>query len=120
MERRLSISAFRNIGFENGKPSKEGLILNHTLEKGKMGDLVILIGANNSGKSNVLDALVAYKNKRLAERDITDLYMEEECRKPSIKLECKNEDVQYGYRVFKDGNGLVTYPGYDEKFSPTT
>lgn len=119
MERRLSISAFRNIGFENGKPSKESLILNHTLEKGKMGDLVILIGANNSGKSNVLDALVAYKNKRLAERDITDLYMEEECRKPSIKLECKNKDVQYGYRVFKDGNGLVTYPGYDEKFSPT-
>ena len=63
MERKLSISAFRNIGFENEKPSKEGLVLNHSLAKGNLGDLVILIGANNSGKSNVLDAIVAYKNK---------------------------------------------------------
>lgn len=64
MERRLQISSFRNIGFENGKPSHEGLILNHTLTKGSIGDLVILIGANNSGKSNVLDALLAYRDKK--------------------------------------------------------
>ena len=77
MERRLEISSFRNIGFEEGKPSKEGLILNHSLTKGSLGDLVILIGANNSGKSNVLDALLAYGDKRISDRDVTDLYMEE-------------------------------------------
>ncbi len=115
MERRLCISSYRNIGFENGKPSQETLTLNHTLEKGKMGDLVILIGANNSGKSNVLDALLAYKNKSLTDRDVTDLYLEEECRKPSLKLECKTEKEQYGFRLFKDGGTKVNCPGMEEK-----
>ena len=73
MERRLQISAFRNIGFSNDKPSVEGLVLNHSIIKGEMGDLVILIGPNNAGKSNVLDALVAYGNKKITSRDITDL-----------------------------------------------
>lgn len=118
MERKLSISAFRNLGFENGKPSKEGLVLNHSLKKGSLGDLVILIGANNSGKSNVLDALIAYKNKRLFDRDVTDIYMDEDCRKPSVKLVCNDENVQYGNRIFKDGGMCVFYPGQEEPFSP--
>ena len=121
MERRLQISAFRNIGFCDEKPSKEGLVLNHSLEKGKMGDLVILIGANNSGKSNVLGALSAYKSKNITERDLTDLFMEEECRNPSIKLICNDEQEQSGNRLFKDGNSLVNYPGFDgvqKEYSP--
>lgn len=56
MERVLEIEKFRNLGLDK----KEKLIINKSLEKGKMGDLVILIGANNSGKSNVLDALLAF------------------------------------------------------------
>ncbi len=111
MERRLEISAFRNIGFKDGKPGKEGLILNHGLNKGNLGDLVVLIGANNSGKSNVLDALIAYGNKKITDRDITDLFMEDECRKPSLKLSYKNENQCYGLRVFADGGIYVNYPG---------
>ena len=56
-ERALRIEAFRNIGFKDGKPWHERLVLNNSLKKGELGDLLNLIGANNSGKSNVLDAL---------------------------------------------------------------
>ena len=59
MERALYIKNYRNIGF--GK--SERIVLNHSLEKGKMGDLVVVIGANNSGKSNVLDALCSFSHK---------------------------------------------------------
>ncbi|MCI6215476.1 MAG: AAA family ATPase [Mollicutes bacterium] len=115
MERRLQITAFRNIGFQDGKPEKEGLILNHTLTKGSLGDLVILIGANNSGKSNVLDALLAYKDKRISDRDVTDLYMEDECRRPSLKLVYNTDhDEQYGCRIFSDGGCFVNYPGSEK------
>ena len=111
MERKLQISAYRNIGFEDGKPYTENLILNHSIQKGQMGDLVILIGANNSGKSNVLDALKSYNKRHITDRDITDLYMEEECRKPSLKLSCSTETEKFGCRTFIDGNTFVNYPG---------
>ena len=54
MEKALRIEAFRNIGFKNKKPHTERLILSHSLKKNEIGDLIILIGANNSGKTNVL------------------------------------------------------------------
>lgn len=111
MERRLEISAFRNIGFKDGKPKKEGIILNHTLEKGNLGDLVILVGANNSGKSNVLDAIIAYRDRTIKDRDITDLYMEDECRKPILGLTCNNEKEKYGLLLYGNGKTAVTYPG---------
>lgn len=114
MERRLQISAFRNIGFSNDKRSLEGLVLNHSIIKGEMGDLVILIGPNNSGKSNVLDALVAYGNKKITSRDITDLYMDDECRNPSLKLVYNNEKESYGLQLL-NGNISVNYPQFKNK-----
>lgn len=114
MERRLEISAFRNIGFKDGKPKKEGIILNHTLEKGNLGDLVILVGANNSGKSNVLDAIIAYKKKKIEKRDFTDLFMNDECRNPSIGLSCNNEAEKYELLLLKDGKIFVKYPGNEK------
>lgn len=50
MERIIKLSKFRNIGLKE----EERFVLNTSLEKNKIGDLVILIGPNNSGKSNVL------------------------------------------------------------------
>lgn len=114
MERRLEISAFRNIGFKDGKPKKEGIILNHTLEKGNLGDLVILVGANNSGKSNVLDAIIAYKKKKIEKRDFTDFLMNDECRNPSIGLSCNNEAEKYELLLLKDGKIFVKYPGNEK------
>ena len=67
MKRVLKIDKFRNIGLDE----TQQLVLNQSMEKGKMGNLVVLIGANNSGKSNVLDALYALNNKKLEKRDQT-------------------------------------------------
>lgn len=114
MERRLQISAFRNIGFSNDKPSLEGLVINRSIIKGEMGGLVILIGPNNSGKSNVLDALVAYGNKKITPRDTTDLYMDDECRNPSLKLVYNNEEESYSLQLL-NGNISVNYPQFKNK-----
>lgn len=114
MERKLVINAFRNIGFKDGKPSNEGLIINHSLEKGKMGDLVILVGANNSGKSNVLDALISLQNGAMKDRDITDLYMEDECRNPILSLTSKDNKIIYTLKMSKDGNVRYSYPEKEE------
>ena len=93
-ERALRIESFRNIGFKDEKPWRERLVLNNSLEKGKLGDLLIVIGANNSGKSNVLDALDIFGNREISERDVTDLPLGEECKKPKITLFSRKDDIQ--------------------------
>ena len=69
MERILKISKFRNIGLE--KP--ETIVINHSVKKDEIGELVILIGPNNAGKSNVLDALKSVAAGTLSDRDVTTL-----------------------------------------------
>lgn len=67
MSRRLiTISNFRNLGID--KPTT--LLLNDTYEKGKSGDLIILIGQNNAGKSNVLSALKTIMSGRFESTDV--------------------------------------------------
>lgn len=67
MSRRfITISNFRNLGI--GKPTT--LLLNDTYEKGKSGDLIILIGQNNAGKSNVLSALKIIKSRQFTSSDV--------------------------------------------------
>ena len=63
-QRILSISDFRNLGVSrlddedyNLSKRPEYLILNSNYEGDKMGGLVIVIGENNTGKSNVARAL---------------------------------------------------------------
>lgn len=85
-ERSLRIEAFRNIGFKDGKPWHERLVLNNSLKKGELGDLLILIGSNNSGKSNVLDALDIFGNGDISERDVTDLPFGDDCKNPTLTL----------------------------------
>lgn len=98
MQRVLTISKYRNIGLE--KP--ETLIINHSIKKGEIGGLVILIGANNSGKSNVLDALMSVSTKRFSSRDITTLSFSSEDRVPKIDFGVRNNnnsiffDMVYG------------------------
>ena len=108
MERALYIKNYRNIGF--GK--SERIVLNHSLEKGKMGDLVILIGANSAGKSNVLDALCSFSNKSFQSRDITTLSYEDQYRNPQISLCCKDNNNTYSYRIsYNDPSSpYIEYP----------
>ena len=54
MQRLIRFSKYRNIGLEKD----DYLLLNGDFQKGKMGNLVIVIGPNNSGKSNVLQGII--------------------------------------------------------------
>ena len=97
MERILEIQKFRNIGL-NGK---EKLVLNSSMKKGEIGNLIIVVGANNSGKSNVLDALTCFGDKKMAERDITTLSYSEEDRIPFGK--------QVGLGTIIVGIGIIVF-----------
>lgn len=113
MERALRISAYRNIGFDGGKPKDERLVISNSLEKGELGDLLILIGPNNSGKSNVLDALTAFKDKRInKDRDVTDLFYDEKCQKPSISLSARTSDKkdEFAYKISLSSKDEIIYP----------
>ena len=116
-ERSLRIEAFRNIGFKDGKPRRDRLVLNGSLKKGELGNLLIVIGANNSGKSNVLDALRVLGDKQISERDVTDLQFDaDECKKPKISLFARDEgdkEDKYEYSgenkpTFRNGGNRQT------------
>ena len=107
MERMIQFENFRNLGFKQ----KEKLVLNYSLEKGKMGNLVIVVGANNSGKSNVLDGLAEFVNLRLSEKDVTTLSFEEADRHPSLTLCAKDGNDIYSYKLTDNReNNIVKYP----------
>ncbi|MCH5158507.1 MAG: AAA family ATPase [Clostridiales bacterium] len=113
MERSLFIKNFRNIGIGEGRK----LILNRSIEKGKMGNLIILIGENNSGKSNVLDALEAFGKQVLQERDKTTLSFADKDRTPKLTLSYKvSEKESYTYSIDSDKKVLPrhTLPNGEE------
>lgn len=56
-QRFLKIKNFKNIGITKEEDQWERLYLNNSLDKDKIGELIILIGENNVGKSNILDAI---------------------------------------------------------------
>lgn len=115
MERALYLTKYRNMGLK--EPQR--FVLNSFNDKSQMGNLVILIGANNSGKSNVLDALESFGNKRMLERDVTDLSYEPQDRKPQISLTYKDEADEYTYRIEygNESNPFLVCPdGEQESF----
>ena len=111
MERILEIQKFRNIGLNE----KEKLVLNSSMKKGEIGNLIIVVGANNSGKSNVLDALTCFGDKKLERRDITTLSYLEEDRKPSLTLITKDgkkdSPEEFSYSItYGVNNHIVNFP----------
>lgn len=111
MERSLEIQKFRNIGLNE----KEKIVLNSSMKKGEIGNLIIVIGANNSGKSNVLDALTCFGDKKLEIRDVTSLSYSAEDRKPSLTLITKDgkkespEEFYYSI-TYGENNHVVCFP----------
>lgn len=60
-QRFLKIKNFKNIGITKGEDEYQTLYLNNGLHKDKIGELIILIGENNVGKSNVLELNITEK-----------------------------------------------------------
>lgn len=111
MERALEIGGFRNIGFlNNGEIKKERIVLSNSLYKNEVGDLVIIIGENNSGKSNVLDAIDIFFNKKLSERDLSDLF--DESKSPYLKYSCKENRLEYYLKKELNLDDLYSFPNF--------
>ncbi|MCD8195220.1 MAG: ATP-binding protein [Coprobacillus sp.] len=111
MKRILKINNFRNIGVDNNFE----LILNPNYEQEK-GGLVILIGHNNVGKSNVLDAIKSLKNDnetKLNWNDDSPFFEDSPDIVPSISIECiedKKLVSEYNVSVSKiDKNPIQKY-----------
>lgn len=106
MERSLEFINYRNLGLD--KPQR--LVLNYSLELGKLGGLITVIGPNNAGKSNVLDGLINFKNGSFEKRDITLLEMDEKYQNPTLKFVAKDGDDYYEYG-FNKNNRISKFEG---------
>jgi len=95
IRRYFRVKNFRNVGVEDFSKIQ----LNHILNSdSKMGDLVTLIGMNNTGKSNFLDAMIYMNTKKLKDNDIP-IFNYEEDNSPivSMWLFDDQEQVRYEY-----------------------
>lgn len=98
MERRITISKFRNLGFD--EPTH--LTINKSLKEGELGDLIILIGQNNSGKSNVLNALEKIPARQFDEKDITTLSYDSKDLFPEITFMVRDQKCEGRLIIKKD------------------
>ncbi|GAA9257770.1 hypothetical protein TH0127_06660 [Helicobacter pylori] len=119
-KRVLKLHQFRNLG----KKSPTGLLLNSSFEK--HGELVILVGENNVGKSNILEALKAFNDtdiKLCNENDYfkaheskdTILSLEEETSRNNetidfscVDLKIQTKEIGEGLKEFS--KTLISYP----------
>lgn len=119
-KRVLKLHQFRNLG----KKSPTGLLLNSSFEKHR--ELVILVGENNVGKSNILEALKAFNDtdiKLCNENDYfkahefedTVLNLEEETSRNNetidfscVDLKIQTKEIGEGLKEFS--KTLISYP----------
>ncbi|GHP62993.1 hypothetical protein VN1195_04510 [Helicobacter pylori] len=80
-KRVLKLHQFRNLG----KKSPTGLLLNSSFEK--HGELVILVGENNVGKSNILEALKAFNDTDIKLCNENDYFKAHESKDTILSLE---------------------------------
>ena len=105
MNRYLKIEKFRNIGIDN----EEKLLINSSLKKGEQGNLIILVGENNSGKSNVLDALMCFKNRNMQSRDKTNLEFDEKYSKPKLTMVTQEGNKEFSCSLEYGNSSYTTY-----------
>ena len=105
MERSFVFKNYRNVGFEKD----EKLVINHSLEKGKLGNLIVLIGPNNSGKSNVLEGIQAFASNKIdLNRNKTTLSFEAKYQNPEISLVTKDGKDIYSVTI-SSNNSSINY-----------
>ncbi len=117
--RRLVIKNYRNLApfcagtEEDDNKDKEFLTLNRSLNREELGCIVTLIGVNNSGKSNVLDALEAYGKGSTSRDDCTD-FLYSDPIEPSITMNIANgrygDAIRTKRKEEKIENNVITGP----------
>ncbi len=103
MERALYFTKYRNIGVS--KPQR--LVLNNFTDKSNIGSLVILVGPNNAGKSNILDALENFGKAEFGSKDVTTLSFEEQDAIPQLSLSCKDNDEYTLRRTYNQSEPYI-------------
>ena len=99
MDRRfLKIKNFKNIGIDK----YQYFDLNNTLDPYKMGELIIIVGENNVGKSNILEAIERISSKNL-EKDIPD-FIGYDKSSPEISLVCVENEYKNKETHKREGN----------------
>ncbi len=84
--RKIVISNFRNVGITYDKDDKPAeLIINRSIEPDDIGDLVFLVGPNNSGKSNALSAIEVLSTGKLEPHDTPDFMYSD--KQPMISMQ---------------------------------
>lgn len=95
MERSITFENYRNMGVKNS----EKIVLNYSFEKGKLGNLVVIVGENNLGKTNILDGISAINSKKLSENDVTNLNSDSKIIPPYITLKCEDENESFALKL---------------------
>ncbi|HOI47007.1 MAG TPA: AAA family ATPase [Bacilli bacterium] len=109
-QRYLSIKDYRNVGITK----EQSILLNTSIKEGEMGNLVVVVGPNNSGKSNCLDALMCIgDHAKLTKGDIPDF--ENQKKTPEISLSIKDDTISTGQFVKLTDKGLEAELYYEEK-----
>lgn len=110
-QRFLKIKNFKNIGITKEEEQWERLYLNNSLDKDKIGELIILIGENNVGKSNILDAINTISLTEKSKKSYnfknckTDFKGYHDCL-PKLKLVYKDDEKNsYDLELNIDENG---------------
>ena len=121
--RSFRLRNYRNIGVSKEEGKFEELRLNSSLERENIGELVIVIGENNAGKSNVLDGIAAIGPQKggeaapLSESDAPDFIDFEDAR-PEIALAYDGVDgksCEAGYALDDGGKArFKASPGIKE------
>ena len=93
--RSLLISDFRNLGvsaLRKKKGDRTYLKINRSLKKEEIGGLVIILGGNNCGKTNVLDAVAKYPRQEFTEDDRTDFVTSRKI--PRLEMKVGDFDIR--------------------------
>ena len=110
MNRFFKIEKFRNIGIDK----EEKLLINSSLKEGEQGNLIILVGENNSGKSNVLEALMCFKNGSVQDRDVTNLEFDEKYSKPILTMVTQDGNKEFSCSLKYGDSSYTTYSNVGE------
>jgi len=111
-ERKLKVRNYRNVGVEE----EQELLLNTSLEKGEMGSLVVVVGPNNSGKTNCLDALVAFGQKNgITSKDIPDFNNDNPS--PELSFVISDESITLGLNKTLKGKAETEVYFYNDRNS---
>nr|WP_240642760.1 ATP-binding protein [Helicobacter pylori] len=118
--RYLEVKNYKNIGVQNEQEKDERLYLNNSFNGDKLGGLVIILGENNTGKSNLLKALGCFsEHVNEFKKNCTPNYLGFKDAITKLGLCAEEKSGKYQNNVFKANieikNDEVSY-----SLTPTT